>query len=76
MHQILLWHYFVVVLLAAALHLFVEILQILVRLLTEQVEILRTCLDNAVFLNQSCQVTDLVQLFFDFVVAVPSSWCS
>ena len=47
-HQILLWRYFAVVLLAEFLLLFVEVVQFLVQWPNGQVEILQTFLDIAV----------------------------
>ena len=68
-HQILLCHDFDVELLIESLLLFVEAVQFQVQRLIEQLEILQTSLDIAVFPDQACQSADAVQRLLDFVVA-------
>ena len=68
-HQFSLCHCCGVVLLVEVLLLFVEVDQFLVQRLIEQLEILRTFVDIAVFPEQVLSSADVVQRIVDFVVA-------
>ena len=68
-HQLLLCHYCDVVLPVKVLLLFVEVDQFLVQWLNEQLNILRTSVDIAVFPEPILSSADGVQHFLDFVVA-------
>ena len=67
--HILLCHYCDVVLLARVISLIVEVDQFQFQQPIEQLEILQTCLDIAVFLEAILSGADVVQHIHDFVVA-------
>ena len=66
-HRILLCHLFDV-LLVEGLLFFVKVIQFLVQWLVEQLEILQTSLDVAVFPESMLSSADVVQRILDFVV--------
>ena len=75
-YQMLLCHFGDVVLLVEVLLLFVEVDQFLVQRLIEQLEILQTSLDIAVFPKPILSSADAVQRILDSCCCVTSSECS
>ena len=69
-------HFCDVALLVEVMLLFVEVDQFLVQRLIEQLEILRTSLDIAVFPERNLSSSDVVQHILDFDCCVTSSACS